>query len=342
MRWVSVELSVAMDLYSRCIDAPAAAARSRRRRSMPRCCSTRPSAPDSKAHTCRRAPALHGSAVGRAGRCRHGHRPTAGLPGRGPGDAGGRPRQDLRVRAPARASAPGSASRIQPARPYTPTDKARRGAVLPHPPRGPARRAARLQGPRRPQPGRGRRGRRRYFFVDELEQIIREWVADRLPPPAPRRPGRTRSGPASCSPVDMFEHGHGPGRAACGSRPAPTWSTTSYRSSGGRSSTTGSRSDGLRYNGDGLEPLPQPPQPLRRRPERQVAVPLRPRRRLPGLLPGPRGPGLAHPALGARRRLRVPFSDEALAYARRLRRQTDRFPDDRRVLAELLERWDAG
>ena len=38
----------------------------------------------------------------------------------------------------------------------------------------------------------------------------------------------------------------------------------------------------------------------------------------------------------------VPFSAEALAYARRLARQTERFPDDRRALAELLERWDAG
>ncbi len=38
----------------------------------------------------------------------------------------------------------------------------------------------------------------------------------------------------------------------------------------------------------------------------------------------------------------VPFSAEALAHARRRARQTDRFPDDRRALAELLERWDAG
>jgi len=38
----------------------------------------------------------------------------------------------------------------------------------------------------------------------------------------------------------------------------------------------------------------------------------------------------------------VPFSAEALAYARRLARQTERFPDERRALAELLERWDAG
>ncbi len=38
----------------------------------------------------------------------------------------------------------------------------------------------------------------------------------------------------------------------------------------------------------------------------------------------------------------LPFSAEALAYARRLAVQTDRFADDRRVLAELLERWDAG
>ena len=38
----------------------------------------------------------------------------------------------------------------------------------------------------------------------------------------------------------------------------------------------------------------------------------------------------------------VPFSAETLAYARRLARETERFPDDRRALGELLERWDAG
>jgi hypothetical protein len=38
----------------------------------------------------------------------------------------------------------------------------------------------------------------------------------------------------------------------------------------------------------------------------------------------------------------VPFSAETLVYARRLARRTDRFPDDRRALGELLERWDAG
>jgi hypothetical protein len=38
----------------------------------------------------------------------------------------------------------------------------------------------------------------------------------------------------------------------------------------------------------------------------------------------------------------VPFSAETLAYARRLASQSERFPDDRRALAELLELWDAG
>jgi hypothetical protein len=37
-----------------------------------------------------------------------------------------------------------------------------------------------------------------------------------------------------------------------------------------------------------------------------------------------------------------PFSSEALAYARQLATATRRFPDTRRVLAELLEQWGAG
>jgi hypothetical protein len=37
-----------------------------------------------------------------------------------------------------------------------------------------------------------------------------------------------------------------------------------------------------------------------------------------------------------------PLSDEALVYARRLAAATHRFPDTKRALVELLERWDAG
>ncbi len=37
-----------------------------------------------------------------------------------------------------------------------------------------------------------------------------------------------------------------------------------------------------------------------------------------------------------------PFSIDALAYARRLAAEVDRFPDDRRALARLLERWRVG
>ncbi|MEQ4608378.1 hypothetical protein ABMX48_17165 [Streptomyces cavourensis] len=36
------------------------------------------------------------------------------------------------------------------------------------------------------------------------------------------------------------------------------------------------------------------------------------------------------------------MSREALGYARRLARQKDRFPDTKRALVELLERWGAG
>jgi hypothetical protein len=40
--------------------------------------------------------------------------------------------------------------------------------------------------------------------------------------------------------------------------------------------------------------------------------------------------------------LNGPASREAVDYARRLARQTHRFPDTRRALVELLERWGAG
>jgi hypothetical protein len=44
---------------------------------------------------------------------------------------------------------------------------------------------------------------------------------------------------------------------------------------------------------------------------------------------------VARPGVEHHSEIGVPFSAEALAYARRLARQQDRFPDDRRALAEL-------
>jgi hypothetical protein len=40
--------------------------------------------------------------------------------------------------------------------------------------------------------------------------------------------------------------------------------------------------------------------------------------------------------------IKAPFSDEALAYARRLAARQDRFPDVKRTLAEMLDRWGVG
>ena len=91
---------------------------------------------------------------------------------------------------------------------------------------------------------------------------------------------------------------------------------------------------GLRYDGPGVNAVPQPPQRHHRAACREVAGPVRSRRHPPRVLPGP-----ATATSGTRcswehhSEIAVPFSAETLAYARRLARQTDRFPDDRRALA---------
>jgi len=227
---------------------------------------------------------------------------------------------------------------IQPARPYTPTDK-------------PVERFFRTlrQGLLEALPGykgpdvfsRGEKVEQEaFFFLDELEAIIREWVAvvyhhrphDGLVDP--HVPGMT------LSPAQMFEHGVA--RAGYLQVPAdPTLVYEFLQVAWRRIHHYGVEVAGLRYHGQVLVryanrtsgyPSAQGRWPIHVDPDDVSRVFFR----------DPHD-GTWHtltwehaPALGA------PFSAEALAYARRLAACQDRFPDDRRTLAELLARWDAG
>lgn len=180
-----------------------------------------------------------------------------------------------------------------------------------------------------------------FYFLDEMEQIIRRWVADcfhRQPHDGlciPEVPG------LALSPLEMFAHGIT--RAGCLQVPARAdlvydflkveWRTIQHY---------GVEIGGLRYDG-------QPLCAYRNQASSHGG-------RHAGKWPVRVDPGdvskvyFQDPADNSwhtlwwehAASLGQPFSAEALGYARRLAAARHRFPDTRRALADLLEQWDAG
>lgn len=183
--------------------------------------------------------------------------------------------------------------------------------------------------------------RQTFFFLDELETIIREWTQLIYH----RRPHRGLCIPEvpglDVSPLEMFAHGVT--RAGYLSIPArpdlaydfldTQWTTIQHY---------GVEVNGLRYDGDGLNgcrnhtsphtgvhagkwPIAVDPGDVRavyfQRPEDYVWYRL----------------DWEHAAA-----LGQPFSSEAVTYARQLAVRTQRFPDVAATLLQLLERWGAG
>jgi transposase InsO family protein len=179
-----------------------------------------------------------------------------------------------------------------------------------------------------------------FYFLDELEQIIRRWTADcyhRQPHTGlcvPEVPG------LEVSPLEMF--GHGIARAGYLQVPARAdlafdflkveWRTIQHY---------GVEIGGLRYDGPALNPYRNRTSPY---PGKHAGRwPIR-------VDPGDVSKVFFHDPKGEWHTLRWehadavggPFSSEALAYARQLATATHRFPDTRRALADLLEQWGAG
>jgi transposase InsO family protein len=180
-----------------------------------------------------------------------------------------------------------------------------------------------------------------FYFLDELETLIRQWVAQcyhRQPHAGlcvPEVPG------LELSPVDMFAHGVA--RAGYLQLPARAdlvfdflaveWRTIQHY---------GVELGGLRYDGPGLNPYRNRTSPFTGRPAGRWPIRI--------------DAGdvsrvyFQDPADHAWHTLRWehadsvggPFSAEALTYARQLAAAEHRFPDTGRALAQLLERWDAG
>lgn len=229
---------------------------------------------------------------------------------------------------------------IQPARPLTPTDKAacerffrtlREGLLVA------------LPGYKGPDVySRGADPENcAYFFVDELEQIIREWTADIYH----RRPhdGLVEQGApgVSLSPLEMFESGLArTGRLRIAAHPGlvfdflPTaWRTIQHY---------GVEVHGLRYNGGALTPYRNRTSPftgvhagkwpIRYDPDDVSVV----------YFCDPTNNAWHTLVWEHASDIAVPFSAEALAYAKRLALVSGRHVDERRALAELLERFDVG
>ncbi|HEY3958653.1 MAG TPA: hypothetical protein VGM53_35265 [Streptosporangiaceae bacterium] len=227
---------------------------------------------------------------------------------------------------------------LQPARPYTPTDKPVERwfrtlgegllAALPGY-KGPDVHSRGLQ----PEAGA-------FFFLDELELIIREWTGlyHRIRHrglAVPEFPG------LALSPLEMLEHG----RTRAGPLMIPARPDMALEFLAAEYVTIqhyGVEIDTLRYNGEALNDFRNRRSTLRgpHAGRWQVAVDSGDFSRV--WFQDPRDHAWHELAWEHAAALGRPFSREAAAYARKLATATHRFPDTRRALTELLERWDAG
>lgn len=229
---------------------------------------------------------------------------------------------------------------IQPARPLTPTDKAACERFFRTLGEGLLVALPGYKGPDVYSRGADPEGCA-YFFVDELERIIREWTATiyhRRPHEGLTEPGAPG---VELSPAEMFEAGLArTGRLRVPSHPGlvfdllPTaWRTVQHY---------GVEVHGLRYNGPSLTPYRN-----RTSPHTGLHAGKWPVRFDPDDISKVY---FCDPADNAWHTLTwehaadvgVPFSAETLAYVKRLALVSGRHVDERRALAELLERFDAG
>jgi transposase InsO family protein len=333
LRWVGVELTIAIDLFSRCVVALRLSPVSTKAVDASLVLFEAIS-PDTKARTggglLPYAGVPSAVLVGR---------PAVGLPAVAPEtmviDHG-----KIYISAHLRSVCARLGISIQPARPFQPTDKAvverafrTIGEDL----------LAALPGYKGPDVyGRGEHPElEAYYFIDQLELIIRDWIAERYHRRAhgglvlPEVPG------LELSPNDAFELGVAragrllvPARADLVYDFLPVaWRTIQLY---------GVELHGLRYDGPGLNVYRNRRSDITGPHAGKWPVRFDPDDVRRVFFQDPDSNEWHTLWWEHHSEIAVPFSAEALAYARWLARQTDRFPDDRRALAELLERWDAG
>jgi len=227
---------------------------------------------------------------------------------------------------------------LQPARPGTPTDK-------------PVERWFRTLGegllaalPGYKGPDVHSRGEKveeeAFFFLDELEQIIREWIG--LYHRGPHRGLAVPEFPGlRLSPLEMLEHGitrAGPLMIPARPDMALEFLEVEYVTI----QHYGVEIDTLRYNGPSLNDFRNQRSTLHGPHAGKWPVSVDSGDFSRVWFQDPRDNTWHELKWEHAAALGGPFSREAAAYARRLAAATHRFPDTRRALAELLERWGAG
>ncbi len=228
---------------------------------------------------------------------------------------------------------------VQPARPLTPTDKAALERFFRTLGEGLLAALPGYKGPDVYSRGADPEGCA-WFFTDELEQVIREWIAIYH-----QRPHAGLADPGvpglKFSPAEMLAHGMArAGRLKVPAHPGMVfdflpvaWRTIQHY---------GVEVGGLRYNGPALTRYRNRTSPFTgvhagRWPIRYDTDDVS-----RAYFQDPADNTWHELAWEHAQQIGVPFSAEALAYARRLVLAEGRHVDERRALAELLDRWDAG
>jgi len=180
-----------------------------------------------------------------------------------------------------------------------------------------------------------------FFFLDELEAIIREWIELCYHRRAhsgvcvPQIPG------LAMSPLDMFEHGlRRAGVLQIPWRPdaaydflATRWTSIQHY---------GVQVGGLRYDGAALTGHRNQRSPYQGRYAGKWPIAIDPGDLRAVFFQDPDSHRWHRLEWEHAPLLEQPFSEEALNYARGLAAQTQRFPDVTAVLVDLLQRWGAG
>ena len=180
-----------------------------------------------------------------------------------------------------------------------------------------------------------------FYFLDELEKIIRGWTADCYH----RQPHSGLSVPEvpglELCPLEMFAHGIA--RAGYLQVPARAdlafdflkveWRTIQHY---------GVEIGGLRYDGPALNPYRNRTSPYAGKYAGRWPLRIDPGDVSKVYFQDPAGHQWHTLRWEHADAVGGPFSSEALTYARQLAVATHRFPDTRRALAELLEQWGAG
>jgi transposase InsO family protein len=180
-----------------------------------------------------------------------------------------------------------------------------------------------------------------FFFLDELEAVIREWIVQVYH----RRHHRGLSIPEvprlKLSPIEMFEHGVT--RAGPLQVPVRPHMALEFLEEVRTSiQHYGVEIGGLRYNGDALNDYRNHLSPYTGAGAGKWPIAVDPGDVTKVYFQDPKDKSWHQldwehaPALGG------PLSREALGYVRLLARKTQRFPDTKRAVVELLERWGAG